>query len=166
MTVPRAGDVYQIITDRILAHLERGTVPWHKPWSRGADGAVQLPTNLVSKKAYRGVNVFLLGVSAFSSPYWVSFKQALDLGGNVRKGEKGTPCVFWKVEKNEEGATDANGHLLAAAPDLLATLAAIVDATNDKYQFHGDKPMSFAGPEWKRCIIAAREAIAKAKGTP
>jgi len=86
-----AKSVYEIVTERILEKLEEGTVPWHKPWAGGG-----CPKNLVSGKAYRGVNVLLLGSQDFTSPYWVTFKQAKQLGGCVRKGEKGTPCIFWK----------------------------------------------------------------------
>jgi len=101
ITVPRLTDVYQIITDRIVAKLEQGCAPWNQPWKRDAAGNVALPANLVSKKPYRGVNVFLLGASGYASQWWLSYKQAQELGGNVRKGEKGTPCIFWKVEKRE-----------------------------------------------------------------
>jgi antirestriction protein ArdC len=87
-------DVYQIITDRILDLLQRGVVPWQKPWA--SNGQDCLPRNLVSGKAYRGINVFLLNAMSYGSPYWLSFKQAQELGGNVRKGEKSTPIVFWK----------------------------------------------------------------------
>ena len=83
--------VYDIVTERILEKLEAGTVPWRKPWSAGG-----CPKNLVSGKEYRGVNVWLLGSQDFSSPYWVTFKQAKQLGGTVRKGERSTPCIFWK----------------------------------------------------------------------
>jgi len=86
-------DVYQIVTDRIIGMLEDGVVPWNKPWATGSDA----PMNLVSKKAYRGVNVWLLSCAGFSSPYWVSYKQATELGGQVRKGEKSTPVVYWKM---------------------------------------------------------------------
>jgi len=88
--------VYEIITDRIIEKLEQGTVPWHMPWS--ADG----PKNLISDKAYRGINVFMLGSLGYMSPYWLTFKQAQALGGHVSKGEKGTPVVFWKTWKNME----------------------------------------------------------------
>lgn len=81
-------DVYQIVTDRIVKMLEAGTVPWQKPWAGG-------PRNLVSKKLYRGVNVWILAGQRYSSPFWVSFNQAKALGGTVRKGEKGTPVVYW-----------------------------------------------------------------------
>jgi hypothetical protein len=94
-------DVYQIVTDRIIELLEKGTVPWQKPW---VGGEFQAPKNLTSGKAYRGVNVLLLGCSGFSSPYWVSYKQAQDRGGQVRKGEASSLVTFWKMfEKVESG---------------------------------------------------------------
>jgi antirestriction protein ArdC len=101
-----AKNVYEIITATIIEKLEQGTIPWQRPWSgRGA------PSNLVSGKAYRGVNIFLLGHQDYSSPFWVSFKQAKALGGSVRKGEKGTPCIFWKFlardrENSKTGETE------------------------------------------------------------
>ena len=87
-------DVYEIVTDRIIDLLEKGVVPWHKPWAGGRNSA---PANLVSKKPYRGLNVWLLGSMGYSSPYWVSYKQATEMGGQVRKGEKSTMVVYWKM---------------------------------------------------------------------
>src|SRR5262249_37938096 len=92
--------VYQVITDRVIALLQQGTIPWQKPWQ----GAELAPQNLVSRKAYRGVNVFLLHAMSYTSPYWLTFKQAQELGGHVRKGEKACPVVFWKwLEVEREG---------------------------------------------------------------
>lgn len=89
-------DLYQTVTDRILFALDQGTVPWKRPWS--VEGGIHV--NLKSKKAYRGVNQLLLDLAAmaegYTSPYWVSFKQAQDLGGSVKKGEKSTLITFWK----------------------------------------------------------------------
>lgn len=94
-----SNKVYDVITDRIINMLEAGTIPWHKPWN----GSQQ---NLVSKKDYRGINPLLLSSMHFSSPYWLSYKQAQSLGGQVKKGEKGTPVIFWKMsietDENEE----------------------------------------------------------------
>ncbi|MDA2930432.1 ArdC-like ssDNA-binding domain-containing protein, partial [Acidobacteria bacterium AH-259-O06] len=88
---------YQIITDRIIKNLEQGTVPWHQPWS------TEMPKNLISKKAYKGINVFLLGAGRYANPYWLTFKQAKQLGGHVRQGERSTPVVFWKwLEREQE----------------------------------------------------------------
>lgn len=93
------ADVYQIITDRIISQLEAGTVPWRKPW-KGS------PTNLVSKKEYRGLNVMILATAGFGSPYWLSFKQVGQLGGTVRKGSKSTPVIFWKRNNYTSVSTD------------------------------------------------------------
>ena len=93
---------YDVITDRILAQLEAGTVPWRKPWN----GKAGMPKNLVSGKEYRGINVFLLHSLGYESPYFLTFRQAKKLGGHVSKGEKGCPVVFWKlleVDRNDDG---------------------------------------------------------------
>lgn len=88
-------DVYSIITEKIIEKLERGCIPWHKPWR-----SIGAPRNLVSKKSYRGVNVWLLAMQGFTSPYWATIRQINELGGSVRKGEKASPVVFWKVYVN------------------------------------------------------------------
>lgn len=92
------ADVYQEVTDRILQALEDGVVPWRKPWKGGVGG---FPKNLASKKQYKGINVLLLLLEDYDSPYWVTYKQARDQGGHVRKGEKGTRIVFWKFLEKE-----------------------------------------------------------------
>jgi antirestriction protein ArdC len=84
------NSVYQIITDRILELLDQGTIAWQKPWTSGG-----FPKNIVSKKNYQGINLFLLSVMPYSNPYWLTYKQAKKLGGNVRKGERSTMVVFW-----------------------------------------------------------------------
>jgi antirestriction protein ArdC len=94
--VPRThASVYEIITGQILAELERGEVPWRKPWR------TLPPANLISKKPYRGINVFLLALQGYGSQFWLTFNQAKQLGGNVRKGEHGTKIVFWKFYEKE-----------------------------------------------------------------
>jgi antirestriction protein ArdC len=85
-------DVYSVITERIIEKLEVGTIPWHKPWR-----SIGAPRNLVSKKPYRGVNVWLLTAQGYTSPYWATMRQINELGGQVRKGEKATPVVFWRI---------------------------------------------------------------------
>jgi antirestriction protein ArdC len=98
--------VYEIVTNQIVKLLDAGTVPWRKPWA-----AAGMPRNLTSGKPYRGVNVFLLATAAmeagYSSPYWMSYKQAQEHGGNVKKGEKSTIVIFWKKliskELDEDG---------------------------------------------------------------
>jgi antirestriction protein ArdC len=96
---------YDRITERIVSLLEQGTVPWHKPWKV----TTGLPRNLVTQKPYGGINVFLLMSMGYESPNWLTFRQALQLGGNVKKGEKSCPVVFWKpmeVTDKESGETE------------------------------------------------------------
>jgi antirestriction protein ArdC len=91
--------VYEVITNRITEQLEAGTAPWHKPWRvRGKNG---LPRNLVTMREYRGVNVWILLSTGFSSPYWLTYRQAQTVGGHVRMGEKGLPVVYWKFGTRE-----------------------------------------------------------------
>lgn len=91
---------YQEITNRIVAQLESGTAPWHKPWRTYA-GQPTAPRNLLSQKPYRGINALLTAMSPYASPFWLTFKQAKDLGGHVNAGEKSTPVVFWKFGQEE-----------------------------------------------------------------
>jgi len=84
--------IYDLITDRIIALLEKGVIPWRKPW----DAASGAPRNLVSKKEYRGINAMLLCSLGFSSPWFLTFNQAKALGGPVKKAAHGFPVVFWK----------------------------------------------------------------------
>lgn len=92
--------VYEVINNRIMELLEQGTIPWRKTWNAQSN----MPKNMVSKKEYRGVNIFLLACMPYSSPYWMTFKQVQDKGGHVRKGEKSCPVIFWKwLDKKAEG---------------------------------------------------------------
>lgn len=94
-------DVYSIVTEKIINLLEQGAVPWRRPWTGSG-----LPRNVVSKKPYRGINHFLLSASKYVQPYWLTIRQANELGGHIRKGEESTIIVFWKVEDRR---TDAQG---------------------------------------------------------
>lgn len=95
------SNVYEIITEKVIEHLENGTVPWRKPWKVNASKLQNLHTG----KPYRGINVFLLQLASleggFTSPYWLSFKQAKDRGGSVKKGEKSTVVVYWRILRKE-----------------------------------------------------------------
>lgn len=100
-------DLYSEVTARILAELERGAAPWVKPWS--ATPGQNVPCNAVTNRPYSGCNVILLWLArsrGWSTPRFVTFKQALEAGGNVRKGEHGTRVYFVKqlrVSEGEEG---------------------------------------------------------------
>src|ERR1700747_1749713 len=89
-TTPK--DPYQVVTDAIIAHLEKGVVPLHKP----VNFEIGTPRS-IDGRYYRGINVMLLGLQGFSDPRWGTFKALSAKGGSVRKGEKGTFVVFFKL---------------------------------------------------------------------
>ena len=97
--------IYESVTERILEQLSKGVIPWRKEWKYS--GPVGLPYNRLSGKPYRGINVLLLLSAGFTDARWLTYKQAQELGGNVRRGEKGTRIVFWnffsKVEREDSG---------------------------------------------------------------
>lgn len=103
------ADIYARITEKIVADLEKGVRPWMQPWSSGnAIGRVTRPLRH-NGLPYSGMNVLLLWSEAmargYSSPIWMTFKQAIELGGAVRKGESGTTVVFAsRFTKTEVGA--------------------------------------------------------------
>lgn len=88
--------IYENITNSIIAELEKGAAPWVKPWR--ADNSAD--ANVISKKAYKGINRLLLGVSSMSKGYssanWATYKQWSELGAQVKKGEKATSIVFFQ----------------------------------------------------------------------
>lgn len=97
-------DIYQQVTDKIIAALESGTAPWLRPWRSGI-GTALVPHNAVTGRAYNGINFLVLTCAPYASNGWLTYKQAQELGGNVRKGEKGTHIVFWSFPKVEDKET-------------------------------------------------------------
>jgi antirestriction protein ArdC len=85
------------ITNRILAELEKGTVPCVKPW------AVPSPYNAATQHRYSGVNVLLLWGAPYQRPAWLTFRQAATLAGRVKKGEHATPIVYVSTITKTEG---------------------------------------------------------------
>jgi antirestriction protein ArdC len=97
------ANVYETVTERIISALDAGIVPWRKEWKTNSNSA--LPINYQTKKPYRGINVFTLLCSEFSSNAWLTYKQANAMGLQVRKGSKGAPIVFWKFDRKKDELT-------------------------------------------------------------
>lgn len=93
-------NVYEVITERIISRLEKHEIPWRKTWSSAG-----FPRNYLTNRQYRGINIFLLHCSNFSSPYWLTWKQLNRLGGHVNNGESASPVVFWKQWEVEDKQT-------------------------------------------------------------
>lgn len=104
-------DVYQIVTDRIIELLEKGTVPWQKPWTD-----VGIPMNAISKRPYRGINLWLLLSLDYAQNLFLTWDQLKKLGGSVNKGEQGHVVLYWKVtpktDENVEEVKEKQKRLL------------------------------------------------------
>ncbi|WP_332702630.1 ArdC family protein [Devosia sp.] len=108
-------DLYQTVTDTIIKDLEFGIRPWLQPWIVGGEGGQLNRPLRANGEAYRGINVLMLWASAaengFSSPTWMSFRQAQDMGAHVKKGERGTMVVYAgtlvRSEMNEQTGEDS-----------------------------------------------------------
>ena len=95
--------VYETVTERIIARLNAGVIPWRKPWNAGG----RAPMNLFSRKPYRGINVLMTASAGYARPEWCTFNQARSIGAHVRMGEKATPIVFWSLPgKDAESQTE------------------------------------------------------------
>ena len=97
--------IYQTVTDQIIAELETGAAPWVKPWA--VSGASEMPYNAASGRQYSGTNVLLLwlhtAAKGYSRPAYVTFNQARQAGGSVRKGEKSIGVIFTSTFEKGEG---------------------------------------------------------------
>ncbi|EBW6362436.1 DNA primase [Salmonella enterica subsp. enterica serovar Oranienburg] len=124
------ADVYQAVTDRIVAALEQGTAPWRRPWqSAGQVRTGGLPSNALTGRCYSGVNVLLLWLAAVEGGYasnrWLTYAQAQEAGGQVRKGETGSLAVVYKdwtkPAEDEHGNRlyDTDGSLLKETVPML-----------------------------------------------
>lgn len=120
-------DINQIITDKIINLLERGTVNTGARWT--GSKATGLPVNAKSGEQYHGINVLVLWAEmadkSYASSQWLTFKQAADMGANVRKGEKSVMCVYYRTvgKRDEAKAEDEQETYFMAKPFWLFNVA-------------------------------------------
>jgi antirestriction protein ArdC len=118
------ASLYDEITGKIIAELEAGRVPWVQPWGTPAVAALAMPKNASTGRQYSGINVLILWgaviAHGFSGQCWLTFRQALALGGNVRKGERGTTIVYADrfVPDDEKKRAHETGEEAQAIPFL------------------------------------------------
>lgn len=171
-TTATRRDAYQEVTDRITAALEAGTVPWRKPWA-GVPGQARIerPRNAVTGKAYRGINVFLLGMGhSYSDPRWLTFKQAQAKGGSVRRGQHGTQIVFWRIV-TKDTVDEATGETVRSGYPMLRIYTVFnveqcdgltLETRPQPYRTFTDWPELVQPPAPRASVIAEAEAIVAA----
>lgn len=165
----RAGQdrasLYAEITDKIIAELEAGRLPWVQPWgASGAGAAVGLPKNAATGRRYSGINVLILWGAVIERGYsgqaWLTFRQALGLGGNVRKGERGTTVVYADrfIPEAERERADRDGD----EPSAIPFLKRFTVFNTDQCEGLPDAVASTAPPVPEGLILPQAEALIRA----
>jgi antirestriction protein ArdC/phage/plasmid primase-like uncharacterized protein len=98
---------HETVAENLIKQLETGTAPWQRPWEAGASGSF-LPYNPTTGNRYKGINALHLMSQNREDQRWMTYKQAVEAGGQVRKGEKGTGIQYWKFTE-EQAQKDKNG---------------------------------------------------------
>lgn len=146
-------DLYAEVSAQIIAELERGAAPWLKPWS--ATPGANTPCNAVTNRPYSGCNVILLWLArnrGWPTPRFLTFKQAIEAGGNVRRGEHGTRVYFVKQLQVKDGeGEDADTRLIPMLREY--TVFSVAQCENLPDRITAGKPMRVRNPD-------ARDALA------
>jgi len=162
---PRAS-LYDSVTNRIIAELEEGRLPWVQPWSRSGGASAALPHNATSARPYSGINILILWGAVIEAGYpsqaWLTFRQALEAGGNVRKGERGTTVVYADrfVPKGEAERAQRDGGDARAVPFLKSFTVFNVAQCEGLREGIGIDPL----PLPEREIVPVAEAVIAASG--
>ena len=128
-------DLYPEVSTRIIAELERGAAPWVRPWP--ATAGMNTPCNAVTNRPYSGCNVILLWMArtaGYRAPRFLTFKQASELGGHVRKGERGTKVYFVKqLQVRDKDSDDETA--MRVVPMLREYVVFNVEQCENRYRF-------------------------------
>ena len=161
------ASLYEDITNTIIAELEAGQLPWVQPWGSSAVSApLAMPKNAASGRGYSGINVLILWGAVvqhgFPTQSWLTFRQALGLGGHVRKGERGTTVVYADqfVPGDERRRSRETGDEAVAIP-FLKQFTVFNAAQCDGLP---DDLVSVAPPAPEGLIIPEVEALIRASG--
>ncbi len=170
---PRAN-LYDDVTRRIIAELEAGRFPWVQPWGRpgseGGGAGPGLPRNALTGRSYSGVNILILWGAVIEqgwpSQSWLTFRQALQAGGTVRKGERGTTVVYadrFTPEAEKERARQSGGDAKSIAFLKRFTLFNVAQCEGLRPGLAADAP-DRSGPLPEREIVPVAEAVIAASG--
>jgi putative DNA primase/helicase len=102
---------HEQVAENLIEQLKKGVAPWQKPWEPG-DLLAALPVNPTTGKCYRGINSLNLMSLAYTDPRWLTYKQAINIGAQVRKGEKSTLVQYWKFTDERIKTDDDNNPVL------------------------------------------------------
>lgn len=152
-------DLYQEVTNKIIEQLEAGNIPWIKPWTNSGHGG--MPYNAITGKEYRGINSMILFAPG-AGEGWMTYKQAQQIGAQVRKGEKGSMIVFFKPwtiqDKNAPANSEAKEKTIPVLKSYTVFHTSQIDNLPEQYQ-----PKEAAPVSEKVRIEAAEKFLSQAK---
>ena len=160
--------LYQEITDKIIAELEAGRVPWVQPWgSAGINASLGLPQNAATGRKYSGINILILWGAVtergFAGQGWLTFRQALALGAHIRRGEKGTTVVYADrfIPCGERARAEEAGEEPEAIPFLKRFTVFNTDQCAD---LPAEASAAAPAPSPESLILPEAEALIRATG--
>ena len=166
-------DLYASVTERIITALEAGTPPWICPWH--GVGVDARPANATSGRPYRGINVLLLNLRAmvdgFAHSRWLTFQQALAVGGHVRRGEQGTQVVFFKLHEVDKpgaahpGADDADRRVVPLLRAFTVFNVEQVDGLPEPLAARSPAPAGWEPLQVAEDILGASGAVVRHGGS-
>lgn len=162
MSNPQFDDYVNKIASELIEHIEAGTAPWQRPWDGVMTGAV----NATTMKPYNGMNALLLLLQQYQhhydDPRWLTFKQGQALGGHVKKGEHGVPCIYWKtIELEDETSPSSDPEGLPQPKRLMIPCRFTVFNVS---QFEGLDLPAYEVPHHEWTPVEAAERILKNSG--
>jgi len=165
---PDKQSLYQEVTDKIIAELEAGRVPWVQPWgSAGINASLGLPQNAATGRKYSGINILILWGAVtergFTGQRWLTFRQALGLGGHVRKGEKGTTVVY--ADRFIPNGERARAEEAGEEPEAIAFLKRFTVFNTDQCEdLPAEASAAAPPPLLENLILPEAEALIRATG--
>ena len=161
------ASIYREITDKIIIELEAGRIPWVQPWGMAsATATIAMPRNASTHRRYSGINVLILWGAVFSQSFtgqnWLTFRQALCLGGNVRKGEHGTTVVYADrfTPRDERRRAEESGE----EPGVIPFLKRFTVFNTDQCEGLPEEITTLAPPPPPNLIEPRAEALIAATG--
>jgi putative DNA primase/helicase len=158
---------HEVVAESLVEQLKKGTAPWQKPWKPG-DVKQVLPINPTTGKRYRGINILHLMSRNYDDVRWMTYKQALSIGGQVKKGEKGTQIQYWKfseeqIKRDENGKPilDEQGKQLKVFVPLERPRMFFATVFNAE-QIEGLPPLEYTPPSWN--TLEQAESLLHASG--
>ena len=159
------NSLYQEITGKIIADLEQGRVPWVQPWSN-VPAPLGLPKNAATGRPYSGINILILWCAVaergFTAQNWLTFRQALALGGHVRKGEKGATVVYADrfIPERERCRAAEEGE----EPEAIPFLKRFTVFNTDQCEGLPAETLATPAPLPENLILSHAEALIRATG--